>query len=308
MTIEDPVEYVFPSINQIQINEQAGITFAGGLQVDPAPGPRRHPRRRDPRRRDGAHRRAVGAHRPLRALVAARHRRGRRRCTVLDMGIESFLVASSVTGVVGSAWCAGSAATAASRTSPPPRSWPSTTRSRAGSPKTCSTAARAATSARTPATRSGSACTSCCRSPSAIRELILDRAAHDETPQGRPFRGHADPARGGGPPGRDRHHHRGRGHALDLRDGSLRCRSSRTSPCVRRARWRAAATGRPSREAAELALYEQELRNIRVVEKKSILKAEITPTRVKREEVMHLSRQLGAFIARRAAAGRRGPR
>jgi type IV pilus assembly protein PilC len=52
-----------------------------------------------------------------------------------------------------------------------------------------------------------------------------------------------------------------------------------------------------SREAAELALYEQELRNIRVVEKTSILKTEITPTRVKRQEVMHLSRQLGAFIA-----------
>ena len=32
MTIEDPVEYVFPSINQIQINEQAGITFATGLK------------------------------------------------------------------------------------------------------------------------------------------------------------------------------------------------------------------------------------------------------------------------------------
>src|SRR2546423_13195450 len=33
MTIEDPVEYTFPSINQIQINEQAGITFAGGLKA-----------------------------------------------------------------------------------------------------------------------------------------------------------------------------------------------------------------------------------------------------------------------------------
>ena len=31
-TIEDPVEYVFPSINQIQINEAAGVTFAGGLR------------------------------------------------------------------------------------------------------------------------------------------------------------------------------------------------------------------------------------------------------------------------------------
>jgi type IV pilus assembly protein PilB len=32
MTIEDPVEYVFPTINQIQIHEQAGVTFANGLR------------------------------------------------------------------------------------------------------------------------------------------------------------------------------------------------------------------------------------------------------------------------------------
>jgi type IV pilus assembly protein PilB len=32
MTIEDPVEYVFPSLNQIQINEQAGVNFASGLR------------------------------------------------------------------------------------------------------------------------------------------------------------------------------------------------------------------------------------------------------------------------------------
>ena len=51
-----------------------------------------------------------------------------------------------------------------------------------------------------------------------------------------------------------------------------------------------------SREAAELALYERELRNIRVSEKKSFLKGEISAPRVKREQVMHLSRQLGAFI------------
>jgi type IV pilus assembly protein PilC len=52
-----------------------------------------------------------------------------------------------------------------------------------------------------------------------------------------------------------------------------------------------------SREAAELALYEQELRNIRVVERKGILQLELTEPRVKRELVMHLSRQLGAFIS-----------
>src|SRR6185437_1459081 len=51
-----------------------------------------------------------------------------------------------------------------------------------------------------------------------------------------------------------------------------------------------------SREAAELALYERELRDIRITEKKSFLQIEVSPPRVKREEVMHLSRQLAAFI------------
>ena len=35
---------------------------------------------------------------------------------------------------------------------------------------------------------------------------------------------------------------------------------------------------------------------VRTPEKKSLLKMEITPARVKREEIMHLSRQLGAFV------------
>ena len=52
-----------------------------------------------------------------------------------------------------------------------------------------------------------------------------------------------------------------------------------------------------SREDAELALYERELRNIRLTEKPSLLQLEITARRVKREEVMHLTRQLGAFVA-----------
>jgi len=52
-----------------------------------------------------------------------------------------------------------------------------------------------------------------------------------------------------------------------------------------------------SREAAELALYELDLRGVRLAEKKSPLQVELTSPRIKREEVMHLSRQLGAFIA-----------
>ncbi|HEY4021014.1 MAG TPA: type II secretion system F family protein [Pseudonocardiaceae bacterium] len=50
------------------------------------------------------------------------------------------------------------------------------------------------------------------------------------------------------------------------------------------------------RESAALALYERELRDIRVTEKPSVLRTELSPPKVKREVVMHLSRQLGAFI------------
>jgi type IV pilus assembly protein PilC len=49
-------------------------------------------------------------------------------------------------------------------------------------------------------------------------------------------------------------------------------------------------------EDAELALYQGGLRNLRLSEKRSVLSTEVSPPRVKREEVMHLSRQLGAFI------------
>jgi len=51
-----------------------------------------------------------------------------------------------------------------------------------------------------------------------------------------------------------------------------------------------------SRDAAELALYGRQLRDIRLSEKRGMLRVELSSPRVKREEVMHLSRQLGAFI------------
>ncbi|HEX8627174.1 MAG TPA: type II secretion system F family protein [Catenuloplanes sp.] len=50
-------------------------------------------------------------------------------------------------------------------------------------------------------------------------------------------------------------------------------------------------------DAAEFALYERDLRDIQLTEKKkSPLAFELSTSRVKRDEVMHLSRQLGAFI------------
>ena len=51
-----------------------------------------------------------------------------------------------------------------------------------------------------------------------------------------------------------------------------------------------------SRGDAEIALYEKELRDLRVSEKKSVLQYEISGPRIKREEVMHLSRQVAAFL------------
>jgi type IV pilus assembly protein PilB len=100
-TVEDPVEYVFPGINQIQTNDQAGLTFATGLKAI---------LRQDPdvilvgeiRDADTARiavQSALTGHFVLSSLhgtdsVAALHR-------FLDMGIEAFLIASAVVGVVG---------------------------------------------------------------------------------------------------------------------------------------------------------------------------------------------------------------
>ncbi|WP_424216195.1 GspE/PulE family protein (plasmid) [Streptomyces sp. BI20] len=99
-TIEDPVEYMFPSVNQIQINDQAGITFATGL---------RSILRQDPdvilvgEIRDAETARiavesALTGHFVLSSIHAAD------ACSALhrfvDMGIEPFLITSTVAGVV----------------------------------------------------------------------------------------------------------------------------------------------------------------------------------------------------------------
>lgn len=52
----------------------------------------------------------------------------------------------------------------------------------------------------------------------------------------------------------------------------------------------------PSRSDAEVALFQRNLRDLRVTEKKSVLQYEISGPRIKREHVMHLSRQIAAFL------------
>lgn len=51
-----------------------------------------------------------------------------------------------------------------------------------------------------------------------------------------------------------------------------------------------------TRADAEVALYERQVRHLRVTEKTSILRYEISGPRIKREAVMHLSRQIAAFL------------
>lgn len=101
MTVEDPVEYVFPSINQIQTNEQAGLTFATGLRsiLRQDPDVILVGEIRDVETARIAVQSALTGHLVLSSLhatdaVSALHR-------FLDMGIESFLVASSIVGIVG---------------------------------------------------------------------------------------------------------------------------------------------------------------------------------------------------------------
>ena len=40
ITVEDPVEYRLPGINQVQVNDKAGLTFASRAALDPAVRPR----------------------------------------------------------------------------------------------------------------------------------------------------------------------------------------------------------------------------------------------------------------------------
>src|SRR5712664_1210080 len=100
MTIEDPVEYMFDNINQSQINKLADITFANGLRAI---------LRQDPdiilvgeiRDRETAEiavQSALTGHLVLSSLHATDAVGALLRFT--DMGIEGFLIASSVIAIV----------------------------------------------------------------------------------------------------------------------------------------------------------------------------------------------------------------
>ncbi|TMF58360.1 MAG: type II/IV secretion system protein [Chloroflexi bacterium] len=99
MTIEDPVEYTFENINQIQINRLAGITFANGLRsiLRQDPDAILVGEIRDKETAEISVQSALTGHLVLSSLhatdaVGAVYR-------FFEMGIEPFMVVSSVIGV-----------------------------------------------------------------------------------------------------------------------------------------------------------------------------------------------------------------
>ncbi len=100
-TIEDPVEYVFPHINQIQINKQAGVTFAAGLRsiLRQDPDVILVGEIRDEETADITIQSTLTGHFVLSSIHATDAVSTMFR--FLDMGIEPFLIASSLLGVVG---------------------------------------------------------------------------------------------------------------------------------------------------------------------------------------------------------------
>ncbi|MEO6988523.1 MAG: GspE/PulE family protein, partial [Aquihabitans sp.] len=101
MTVEDPVEYTFPTINQIGIHEQAGITFAAGLRsiLRQDPDAVLVGEIRDVETARIAIQAALTGHFVLSTIHATDATSALHR--FLDMGIESFLLASSMLALVG---------------------------------------------------------------------------------------------------------------------------------------------------------------------------------------------------------------
>jgi type IV pilus assembly protein PilB len=99
MTIEDPVEYVFPTINQMQINEAAGVTFAAGLRsiLRQDPDSILVGEIRDVETARIAIQAALTGHFVMSSLHATDTTSALHR--FIDMGIEPFLIASSLIGI-----------------------------------------------------------------------------------------------------------------------------------------------------------------------------------------------------------------
>lgn len=100
-TVEDPVEYKIPGINQTQVNPKAGMTFAGGLRALLRQDPNiiMVGEIRDGETADLAVQAALTGHLVFSTLHTNNAATALPR--LLEMGIEPFLIASTVRAIIG---------------------------------------------------------------------------------------------------------------------------------------------------------------------------------------------------------------
>ena len=100
ITIEDPVEYQFPRMTQIQVNPKVGLTFANGLRsmLRQDPDIIMVGEIRDPETLQMAIQSSLTGHLVFSTLHSNDAVAGATR--MIDMGAEPFLVASSVNGII----------------------------------------------------------------------------------------------------------------------------------------------------------------------------------------------------------------
>ena len=100
ITVEDPVEYEVPGINQVSVNERAGLTFASGLRsiLRQDPNIIMVGEVRDAETADIAIRSALTGHLVLSTLHT--NDAAGTITRLIDMGVEPFLLSSSIIGVI----------------------------------------------------------------------------------------------------------------------------------------------------------------------------------------------------------------
>ena len=104
LTVEDPVEYQLHGINQVQVKPQIGLDLRERPALVPAPRPRHHDDRRNPRFRDRPDRGPGRADRPSYSFDAAYQRRASAVTRLLDMGLQDYLLTSTMNGVARNGW------------------------------------------------------------------------------------------------------------------------------------------------------------------------------------------------------------
>lgn len=100
ITVEDPVEYRLEGINQVQVNNKAGLTFANGLRsiLRQDPDIIMVGEIRDAETAEIAVRAAITGHTVLSTIHT--NDTASTISRLIDMGIESYLVSSSVVGII----------------------------------------------------------------------------------------------------------------------------------------------------------------------------------------------------------------